>query len=178
MIGELEDELRKLLRGLDGQTALFLGCFGVLGAQMAWIASRGPLPAPSSLPLFTGLAATFATHSYFSASRGLMQWIRAVDSRLGPGSGWALLESAMLPRGGAGFEPGQSSGAGEFKLRPEAFQTPAPLRRAKRMAWLAPAALGAAALLFSFQSLAAAAAVCGLGSLLSCFEAAYLQRLI
>ena len=178
MLGELEEELRKLLRGLDGQTAIFLGCFAVLGAQMAWIAAKGPLPAPPALPTLTGLAAILAAHSFFLASRGLQHWINAVDMRLGPGSGWALLESAMLSSKAFSLESGQGEGAGEFKLRRGALKVPGPIMRARRMAWLAPLILTSAAVLFKFQNLESAALVCGGGALLGALEAVKLQRMM
>lgn len=177
MIGELHAELRRLLRGLNGQTGIFLGCFGVLAAQLFWLSLKGVLPAPSALPLFTALGATLAAHSYFLAQRGLLVWIHAVDLRLGPGSGVALLEAAAMPEKGEAAEPGIGPGAGEFKPSKEAA-LPGILRRGRKLSWMAPLLLAFSAAVFSLHGLSGAALACGAGAFLSSLEALSLQGLM
>jgi hypothetical protein len=110
---EVEAELLRAVRALDrsmgrlsGFAAGSMGCWAVLEV---WAWRNG------SSPLLQGLASAVAVLGltagclWFSARRRIGRWIRAVDARLGAGSGRALLELGSFQEGAFALEEGRQA---------------------------------------------------------------------
>jgi hypothetical protein len=96
---ELVGALQGLHRAMGRLTGFMAGSLGCLAALGAWDRLRGPSPLLRALVVAVLVLALVSAWRWLSAWRRINHWIRAVDARLGAGSGRALLELGSFQEG-------------------------------------------------------------------------------
>jgi hypothetical protein len=106
---ELLRAVRDLHRAMGRLTGFLAGALGCLAALEAWAWGHGSSPLLQALACAVGLLGLIAAGLWLSARRGVRRWTRAVDARLGAGSGRALLELGSFQEGAFALEKGVQS---------------------------------------------------------------------
>lgn len=108
---ELEAELLRglhdLQRAMARLTGFLVGSLGCLAALEAWAWIHGSSPLLQALACAVGVLGLISASLWLSARRGVSRWTRAVDARLGAGSGRALLELGSFQEGAFALENGR-----------------------------------------------------------------------
>ena len=108
---DLEAELLRgvhdLQRAMGRLTGFLAGSLGCLAALEAWAWTHGFSPLLRALAFAVGVLGLISAGLWTKARRGVSRWTRAVDARLGAGSGRALLELGSFQEGAFALEKGR-----------------------------------------------------------------------